>query len=320
MTTTARQGTFPASSGRAIGDEANFRKPPGGWTALPRRATTIRNKAKASIPAPAAPVVKLDSLSRSYVSLRLVGDNVIQLDHLAAGTTHPNAIAEQICAMIAGFWPAGVETSTRNSQRDFLRVQMNGSPWSTSGLDASRAMRLVNRVFQILAQYHLSYACSAKPSSPLSPLAHAFCLDATILPGTQIHFVGVSISAQRQKITLVDLPSRVLTEIATIAESYFSGFTVNNRVPTPAGATPQVNAPPGLDITPCDQGLLVIRRNAASSIARTTCDELLETIHGILARAGFILLETVHIGRALALKRRQLQLYRCIGPLAPEYA
>jgi hypothetical protein len=181
-------------------------------------------------------------------------------------------------------------------------------------------MRLVTRVFQILAQYHLSYACSAKPDSLLSPVAHVFHIDATISPGTQIHFAGVCFSPKRHKITLVDLPSRVLVEIATVAESYFTGFIVNDRASVTSGSNMPVRASAGLSIAPCDQGLLVIRRNAVAG-TRTTCDELLVTIQGILTGAGFVLVDTLQVGKPLALqRRRELQLYRCIGPLAPGYA
>ena len=190
----------------------------------------------------------------------------------------------------------------------------------SSAVPCRRAMRIVIRTYQVLAQFHLSFACVVKPSSVLAPYAHAFTRDPAILPGTQIHFVGVCLSPGGHKITLVDLPSHLLAEIATVSESYFAGFTVNGRLPSAPGALPAV-AHAGLKLSPCDQGLLIIRRDPiAAGASRSTCDELLATIQGILSRAGLVRVDSIQIGRLIGLqRRRELQIYRCIGPLVGGY-
>jgi len=131
----SHQATFP------VGDEANFHMPPGGWTARPRRhgrAGTVN--ALNSPLAPAAPLVRQNTLNSGYVTMRLLGDSVLQLDNLHTASTHAAAMSEQISAMLTALWPPGIELWTRNAQRDNLRVQLNGDPWASKGMDASRSV------------------------------------------------------------------------------------------------------------------------------------------------------------------------------------
>jgi len=235
----------------------------------------------------------------------------------------PNIIvARAVQELIHHFWPFGIQGTYETSSG--WCVKLYRTPWISGGRDGLIARRLIGKLFSCLANQGYSFACSTKTAHALTSPVLFFYPN---MPDPFAHYVVVSFSLTRRKVSIIDAPPALATDIVTVMRQTFPETCINGichsaRMPPWAFGTANTYA----DIGP-DAGLVTIefpRRlflmltaitDAAPGMARALVHNrkiFVGTLVRVINAHGFWLCASVPMDLSSMMGRREIWLFRSI--------
>lgn len=231
------------------------------------------------------------------------------------------AVLSALGGVIDHFWALG-----HTVRRDGFNVafKLGGRPWTASSDDGLRAKRVLTRIYTVLATHGYIFVCSTNTAALLSSPVQLFMPDdRSALQATSV-YLGLTISASKRKITLIDAPLALAQRVRDLVRNYFPDCGVNLSPPRLAAyATTPVQEP--IEDPLLAEGIVVIRLPGILSGIRvpqfgaprpyeTTAQNVLGHLQHLLNTAGFFLCGTLPLDLpVISLRRRDLNLYRSMG-------
>jgi len=146
-----------------------------------------------------------------HLFLSLHSVNELRIDHIAYQTTLDD-LRESVLPM----WPHGV--SFEDSRGDNWRVRFAGSPWTSVGVDAILAQRLICRLFKVLARQGYSYLTTVQTAHAPKPPRLIF-VDTPPEPDVDIFMA--TFSQSKMRLSLLDSPPDLAAQLSQSMRSVF---------------------------------------------------------------------------------------------------
>ncbi|KAI0778221.1 hypothetical protein BD413DRAFT_601021 [Trametes elegans] len=154
-----------------------------------------------------------------HLVLTLRSTNQLLLENI----TDPNG-AEELTENVLPIWPRGANTIEH--RRGKWRVELAGSPWACSGLEAIMAGKMICRLYLVLARLGYTYLSTINVGNPWKPPSMIF-VDST--PDFEAQVFMIMFSKAGDRLTVLDGPPELTQQLGMELRATFPRKITTDR-------------------------------------------------------------------------------------------
>ncbi|KAH9937720.1 uncharacterized protein B0H18DRAFT_866945 [Fomitopsis serialis] len=182
-----------------------------GGVPLVRRSTNESRQRVNSLTRPKSRTGSVPAFVPDHIFVSLHSAGELRIDNIAYQTT-----LDDLRELVLPMWPHGVEYE--DSRGDNWRVRFARGPWTSVGLDAILAQRLICNLYTVLARQGYSHVTTIQTGSPRRPGKLVFV---ETLQDPDVKIFATMFSPSKMRLTLLDAPRELVEDFASSLRPMF---------------------------------------------------------------------------------------------------